>query len=373
MNNIQHGIVRWVDTKIAHIQTMYLKWESEKCRELSKVHLRLINKSATHLGEIPLDAGFQPEIDCEFPYGGTEPRIPHNIHQVWLTSPDKASPPTYFLENVKTFFKHNPDWTYFFWTNETARLLLEDRHPELLPIYDSFQEIVVKGDMIRYVLLYEFGGLYADMDVVNHRPLDVATTKYPCMLVPEPFEHAVMWYGAPYVVINAIILCRAKHPFFKQLLDAIPGRKDEKNIVYKLGPGFLTHQYKIYINNTQDVYKIEFAQNTSPYFYKGVVPATDDNGIYIPNTRFFMDSPSPALKQAVAKRCKELKLSDLPARMCKVVKERGYQRNPNSFTILEHQWTHTWSAAKKNSKYNYTSIRNMTEKLMIYSSYRNMT
>lgn len=331
--------------------------------------LKKASSSVKTINDIPAEFGFQPELDCDFPTGGGKPRIPPIVHQVWLSSPDEGSVPTKFVDNVKSFMKHNPNWTYFFWNNKTVRALLNDRHPKLLPIYDSFNEIVVKGDMVRYILLYEFGGLYADFDTVCHRPLDKVTTKYPCMLVPEPFEHAVLWYGSPFVIINAIMLCRPKHPFFKQIVDSLPSRQNVSGIVHKLGPGYLTNQYKLYIGNTQDPSRIDTDQETtSPYFYKGSIPDDDDNGIYVPNTRFFMDNPSPALQSTSDSKCKNNPMKkDLAGRMCKIVQTRGYKRPPGTFTFLEHQWTHTWSNQKKNNKYDFTYARNMTPHFRSYS------
>ena len=335
--------------------------------DVIRQHYQTIKESSVNyqtINEIPASFGFQPEIDCEFPSSqGTQSRIPRIIHQVWLTSPDAGSVPTKFIDNVNSFLKHNPNWTYFFWTNAMVRALLNERYPELLPLYDSFNEIVVKGDMVRYILLYEFGGVYADFDVVCHRPLDIVITKYPCMLVPEPFEHAVLWYQSSFVVINAIMMCKPKHPFLKQIVDSLPSRKRIPGIVHKLGPGFLTEQYKKYISNTKHPSLIDTDQNsTTPYFYKGLFPDTDDNGIYIPNTRFFMDSPSPALMQAVEKTCKNAKDEPptLRNRMCQVVKARGYKRAPGKFTFLEHQWTHTWSNQKKRDKYEFINIQNLS-------------
>jgi len=340
---------------------------SHTFQDIFAVHRKLLPEQAHLITDLPVDAGYQPEIDCEFPTSDNKPRIEHNIHQVWLTSPEVSSVPTKFLDNVKSFIKHNPDWTYYFWTNTTVTALLKERHPHLLPIYESFNEIVVKGDMIRYVILYEFGGLYADFDCVCHRPLDITAVKYPCLMIPEPFEHAAYWYHQPFVIINAIMMCRAKHPFLKQIVDTIPSRKDVQNIVFKLGPGFLTGEYRTYINNTKDTARVDLSQDsTTPYFYQGEIPPTHDDGVYIPNTRFFMDSPSPAISGWWKKTCKTISKDNNYERACSVVRRRGYFRKPGKYTFLEHTWTHTWSNAKKNNKYEFTSIRNLTSHLGIF-------
>ena len=352
-----------------------LKKENTTKETLIVRHYRLIlqgkkpdSGAIHHLDDIAMEAGFQPEYDFEFPRveSNIKARIPHIIHQVLLTSNHDDAVPEYFLDYVKTFFKHNPAWTYFFWTDRTARALLSERYPELCEFYNKTKEIVVKGDMLRYVLLYEYGGLYADMDVVNFRPLDIVTLMYPCILVEEPFEHAVWWYTDTYAIINAIMFCRPKHPFFKQLLDHIPSRENVSNIVNKLGPGFLTSEFRIYHNLT-DSFQVDVSQNTtSTYLYKGTTPVTHDNGIYVPNTRFFMDSPSPALKSTADAACKSQTKTKLVERMCHVISRRGYTRSPANHTFLDHLWTHTWSNKNVDTNYTFKSIRNMTKHFTNY-------
>lgn len=154
---------------------------------------------------------------------------------------------------------------------------------------------------------------------------------------------------------------RPKHPFFKQILEQIPAQGKVNSVVYKLGPGFLTNQFRVYNNITNDVNKIDDTQLTSsPYFYKGKMPDTHNDGIYVANTRYFMDSPSPALKGTAESRCKSKSPGELAKRMCFVISNRGYFRSPGNFTFLSHLWSHTWSNANVNKKYTFISVKNMT-------------
>jgi len=56
------------------------------------------------------------------------------------------------------------DWTYVFITDESMYCFVQDEFPEL---YDSFLELphgVQKADVLRYLWLYKFGGVYLDLD-----------------------------------------------------------------------------------------------------------------------------------------------------------------------------------------------------------------
>lgn len=309
--------------------------------------------SISHLDDLPLESGFQPETDEEFPHvEGGSPRIPHIIHHIWMTGNISISSepvvPEKFVNNVKSFLNHNPNWTYYFWTDYSARKLISDRYPSILHVYDYAPKLVVKTDIFRYVLMYEYGGLYTDLDTQNMRPLDIATTKYPCFLILVPFEQAVLWTSMPYRFCNGEIMCRAKHPFFKQCLDALPTRANYSFFPKIAGPLFIDEQYKIYNNITKDLYAVELSQDTTtPYFYKGKRRPTDDDGIYVPNTRYFLDSPSPSLVKAANKICNGTKPSNLIKRACNGLDRRGYKRQSN-FTFIQHSFAASWMGNNAN-------------------------
>ena len=341
----------------------------------------LLTKKIVMLGELPLDVGFQPEIEEEFPtIPNGRPRIEHNIHQIWINvnsteerSKEDFLVPDNYAGNMKAFMTHNPTWNYFFWTYHTARRLIADRHPYLLGFFDNSTEAVVKADLTRYVVLYEFGGLYADLDTGSVRPLDIATKKYPCMLILAPFENAVCMSHMPYQICNGEIFCRAKHPFFRQVLQEI-GRKvvNPKNALV-IGPGFITGQYRIYNNISKtEIPQVDLHQdNTSPYFFKGAIPPTDDDGIYIPNTRYFLDQPHPTLKAGVRNRCVNVttgkfKNDDLVKRMCAVAEKRGFIRPPGKFTFLTHAYAFSFNKANKAKKKTYIPVRSVIERFITY-------
>ena len=59
--------------------------------------------------------------------------------------------------------KHNHE--YLFWDNERCNDLL-NKYPEYKFMYDNFRYGIMKCDFIRYLVLYEYGGLYIDCDVI---------------------------------------------------------------------------------------------------------------------------------------------------------------------------------------------------------------
>jgi mannosyltransferase OCH1-like enzyme len=86
--------------------------------------------------------------------------IPRIIHQTWETAdiPDKWKPAQAEWKRL------HPDWAYILWTDAHRRAYIQKYYPEYLELYDSYDYPIQRADMIRYFILYDFGGLYSDLD-----------------------------------------------------------------------------------------------------------------------------------------------------------------------------------------------------------------
>jgi len=95
---------------------------------------------------------------------------------------------------------------------------------------------VIKSDLLRCVVLYEYGGLYADLDTVDIRPLDRVTQRFSCIVVPCPWEHSVLNNILPYYLANGEMFCRLKHPFLQRLLSGVAVLKPKSISGTMIGP-----------------------------------------------------------------------------------------------------------------------------------------
>jgi hypothetical protein len=92
--------------------------------------------------------------------------IPRTLHQVWLTDAPIKAP-----ELRQTFLQHNPDWSLILWTEKN--LASSSLPSEVIDIVlDQTLCYVVRGDLLRYAVLAEYGGVYSDMDVRFQKPFD---------------------------------------------------------------------------------------------------------------------------------------------------------------------------------------------------------
>jgi len=158
-----------------------------------------------------------------------EPRIPKIIHHIWLGSPF----PEKYEQLRETWKQHHPDWEFILWTDEdVAALGLENQTQ-----YDETPNYGVKSDIVRYEILYRFGGLYVDTDFECVQPFDV-------------FHHCCDFYSGAaacewVVIYNGLIACAPGHPVLRFCIDNIcsSGGKQEtgKDIDMRTGPHFFTN------------------------------------------------------------------------------------------------------------------------------------
>ena len=308
---------------------------------------------------------FQSVEEEEFPStDNKEPRIPHIIHQMYA---DEMIPQRY-VNLVKSFIRLNPTWEYRFWTDQTGRQLLQKHHPYLVNVYDKFGNNVKRSDMLRYAVLYEYGGFYADFDMENLRSLNNTTFKYACIFPVEPFEHSAFLYKKPYIINNAFMGCRPKHPFLKLLLSVLRGANVHSEPVGTTGPVFVTKMFIRYNeirNESLDKNKTDWSSN-SPYFYKGQLQEIDNNAVYVPNSQYFMDKIDPIHLHRDGNGkfptlCKNVQiLSHLQQRGCFELSSRKIIRANRKYTYTLHHWYHLWCNKKevieKLEKVNISSV-----------------
>jgi mannosyltransferase OCH1-like enzyme len=88
--------------------------------------------------------------------------IPKRIHQVWIG--DQSKRPVDLLNSIREM---NPTWEYTLWTEEN---LPDDLRLQELIDAVPHNDYTAKCDLIRYELLYRYGGFYVDADSLALRP-----------------------------------------------------------------------------------------------------------------------------------------------------------------------------------------------------------
>lgn len=177
-------------------------------------------------------------------------KIPKIIHQVYE---DPAGPSNILLEMSMTWKKKHPQWEYRFWDKTAMDRFVNDLYPDLSFIYKSLPFNIQRWDMIRYLILYEYGGLYVDMDYECIEPLDVLFCDSSCYMGLEPVGNTPTNSYHSYIVGNALMASVPKHKYIKMIIDEIRQKGTyifSENKTYQVlestGPLMTTRVYNSY-------------------------------------------------------------------------------------------------------------------------------
>lgn len=165
--------------------------------------------------------------------------IPKLIHQTWhspVYARDDGSP--------RSWIAHNPDWSYRLWTDDDLDGFVAAEFPGFLDLYRSYPKAVQRADLGRYMLLYRFGGVYADMDTDCLAALDPIAGEDRVILCEEPAAH---WLpardvGLDRLFFNGTMASPAGHPFWKHVIDLAwkCRHSARKDVLGSTGPLLLT-------------------------------------------------------------------------------------------------------------------------------------
>jgi inositol phosphorylceramide mannosyltransferase catalytic subunit len=157
-------------------------------------------------------------------------RIPKIIHQIWLGSPL----PEKYKALQKSWIDHHPDWEYRLWTDES----LKDFKLHNQALYDSAVNWGEKADILRYEILYRYGGLYVDTDFECVRAFDILHQQFDFYSGLFNVERTSM---SPRIG-NGLIACIPGHPILKECM-CMSGEGPRDNcdmIQLRTGPGHFT-------------------------------------------------------------------------------------------------------------------------------------
>lgn len=180
--------------------------------------------------------------------------IPRIIHQVWKNNniPFKWKLGPFEWKRLHPFHK------YILWTDVKCLKYLKTYHHEYLEIYQNYEYDIQRADFIRYFILYDFGGIYSDLDqypleniekYINSSDVDYFTTS-----TIKNFNY----------ITNNLMISRRKSPIFLTIINNL----NNKIPFYSIGR-YLTVFY-----------------STGPLFITNVVRGQNNNYVILPSSKF---------------------------------------------------------------------------------------
>ncbi|KAI0130033.1 initiation-specific alpha-1,6-mannosyltransferase [Xylariales sp. AK1849] len=115
--------------------------------------------------------------------------FPKKIWQTWKTDPfafeERDS------STAKTWVMKNPGYRYEVLTDDNDLGYVEEKYgpggfdrPDIIEMYRTVNATIIKADLLRYLIMYAEGGLYADIDVEALRPVH--------RFIPERYDESEM-------------------------------------------------------------------------------------------------------------------------------------------------------------------------------------
>lgn len=161
-------------------------------------------------------------------------RIPKIIHQIWLGSPVPAQ----YEWLKKTWIDKHPGWEYRLWTDKEANEFMATQDPVLNAYYHEAINYGEKSDILKWLVIYTFGGLYTDIpDYECLRSLEMLHHCYDFYTGIQPLSTSVVQLGA------ALFAAKPGHPILKHCVETLQRDHHIVQIVEKTGPIHFTKSF----------------------------------------------------------------------------------------------------------------------------------
>jgi len=183
-------------------------------------------------------------------------KIPKIFHYIWL---GKKLPEEY-IPFLETWLKYHPDWTFVFWvdnpqnydlgticenyTFDDVKKYLEspEKNGQRIVIdvknlifdnrrfFDATRNYGQRSDILKWEVVYRFGGVYIDVDFECTKPLDMFHHMYDFYTGIQPLDTSFIQLGA------ALFAARPKHPILKECVETIKDDWHNTQIIVSTGP-----------------------------------------------------------------------------------------------------------------------------------------
>lgn len=193
------------------------------------------------------------------------PMVTEIVHQSWKT---RQLPPMFANLSLswKTCF---PSWKHILWTDEDNLQLVRDYFPWFLPRYQALPHNIMRADAVRYMYMYVYGGVYADLDTECLKPFTHLLRNYSIVMgamdggaiLPEGHTQNSFLYSAP------------GHPFWLQLLKYIYRHSNEGRPEAITGPNALMECIRAYRQRCKSLIKVYAPHYFNPFSW--ITPPPD--------------------------------------------------------------------------------------------------
>ena len=136
--------------------------------------------------------------------------------------------------NIQSILNLNSDYDYYLITDNIGRELIKTNFDKnILYAFDKLNIGAAKGDFLRYIAIYVYGGVYIDLDS------SITTKLTNC--IDNNMEHYFVW-DSDNNIMNTPIMSKPKNPIILNIIKEVVKRiiNNEPNIFLATGPTLVT-------------------------------------------------------------------------------------------------------------------------------------
>jgi mannosyltransferase OCH1-like enzyme len=179
-------------------------WGTEKEEEtwIKAAHENLVNSGIMNPLLAPTDTvKFQPSM------------IPKIIHQIWLGSPKPTT--TQYMKWFESWKVHHPEWEICWWHDKDVQDMINKNEFKNVEAFNNAQNYGEKSDILRYEIMYKYGGLYVDTDMECIQSFNPLHDRCCCSFYAG-------WSNTGNIELNnGIFGAIPRHPILKDMIQSI--------------------------------------------------------------------------------------------------------------------------------------------------------
>ncbi|KAK3590017.1 hypothetical protein CHS0354_041042 [Potamilus streckersoni] len=281
------------------VEDCFLSRESRYvCPTKSQFSKRL---KANSLDEIPKDLDF-----IDGPQSDGRIRIPKIMHQFVNKKVTNTS-------LSKTIINVDSSWEYIVWTREKRHTFVHEKFKDITPFYDGYRKQEFRDEAIQYMILFEFGGVYADSGWKLLRPLDKILQTFACFFGQVWHEESILTFHIPRLLSDTLMGCQRGHPFMKILIENLPSFYSMPAWApASTGLYYVSFHYKHYIADNDNL------------------SLENDNGVHLLSPEYFFQQISDKKMNEMKKKCEIQGLSGVQKWACASIFSPGFTRQASN-------------------------------------------
>ena len=176
--------------------------------------------------------------------------IPKNIFQTWQTKDITDG----FKMLIDSWKNNNPNYEYYLYDDINCREFIYEKFGNRVgKVYDTIRAGAFKADLWRCCILYEYGGLYADIDTICLNPIDEFLEDN--IEFMTCIAHTDISEGQNNI-FNSIIASVPKHPILldtiNRIVSNVENRYVPKNILALTGPNVMGQAVNKFLGRNEE-------------------------------------------------------------------------------------------------------------------------